>query len=151
MLGNLPQTEHVFFVSGYIPEKYGAAVEKELTGRYEAVVERTQIDEGEEAPVLLQNNSFASSVEGVISAFGLPGKGDIDPSMITAVCYVFLFGLMLSDAALRRAGFGGLCGGSDPVSADGGGDEKISAAVFLVRTLHPVLGNYVRRIFRRRD
>lgn len=99
VLGNLPQTEHVFFVSGYIPEKYGAAVEKELTGRYEAVVERTQIDEGEEAPVLLQNNSFASSVEGVISAFGLPGKGDIDPSMITAVCYVFLFGLMLSDAA----------------------------------------------------
>ena len=74
VLGNLPQTEHVFFVSGYIPEKYGAAVEKELTGRYEAVVERTQIDEEEEAPVLLQNNSFASSVEGVISAFWPAGK-----------------------------------------------------------------------------
>ncbi|MGI6007497.1 MAG: V-type ATP synthase subunit I [Ruminococcus sp.] len=99
ILGKLPQTEHVFFVSGYIPEKYASAVEKDLVSRYEAMVEIEEPSEEEEMPVLLENNSFAASVEGVLSAFGLPGKDDVDPSMIMAVCYVFLFGLMLSDAA----------------------------------------------------
>ena len=30
---------------------------------------------------------------------GLPAKGEMDPTGIMAACYVFLFGLMLSDAA----------------------------------------------------
>ncbi|MGI6012226.1 MAG: V-type ATP synthase subunit I [Ruminococcus sp.] len=99
VLGQLPQTDHVFFISGFIPQKYASSVEKELSTRYEAMVEISEPGEEEETPVLLENNSFASSVEGVLASFGLPAKGDIDPSMIMAVCYVFLFGLMLSDAA----------------------------------------------------
>ena len=34
-----------------------------------------------------------------MESFGLPGKGEIDPTAIMAWCYIFLFGLMLSDAA----------------------------------------------------
>ena len=33
------------------------------------------------------------------ASFGLPAKGEMDPTGIMAACYVFLFGLMLSDAA----------------------------------------------------
>ncbi|MBP8068919.1 MAG: V-type ATP synthase subunit I, partial [Acetatifactor sp.] len=49
--------------------------------------------------VALQNSRFGAAGEGVLAAFGLPGKGEIDPSTIMTACYVFLFGLMLSDAA----------------------------------------------------
>lgn len=38
-------------------------------------------------------------MEGVLEAFGLPGKGEVDPTRIMFVFYVFLFGMMLSDAA----------------------------------------------------
>ena len=55
--------------------------------------------EDEEAPVLLSNGTFAASAEGVTASFGLPAKGEMDPTGIMAACYVFLFGLMLSDAA----------------------------------------------------
>ena len=41
----------------------------------------------------------AASAEGVTASFGLPAKGEMDPTGIMAACYVFLFGLMLSDAA----------------------------------------------------
>ena len=38
-------------------------------------------------------------MEGVLASFGLPAKGEIDPTFFTSIFYVFLFGLMLSDAA----------------------------------------------------
>ena len=50
-------------------------------------------------PVLLQNNKFAEPVEGVLESFSLPGKGEMDPTSVTAIFYYVLFGLMLSDAA----------------------------------------------------
>ena len=62
------------------------------------MVELEEIGEEEEAPVLLKNNRFSRSVEGVLASFGFPGKGDMDPTFFTSVFYVFLFGLMLSDA-----------------------------------------------------
>ncbi|MGI6054255.1 MAG: V-type ATP synthase subunit I, partial [Clostridium sp.] len=57
------------------------------------------IPEDEEAPVLLSNGTFAASAEGVTASFGLPARGELDPTPIMSACYVFFFGLMLSDAA----------------------------------------------------
>ena len=62
-------------------------------------MEIEEVGEKENAPVLLKNNAFSNSVEGVLESFGLPGKGEIDPTTIMSFFYVFLFGLMLSDAA----------------------------------------------------
>ena len=63
------------------------------------MVETEDVPEKEQPPVLLENNGFASPVEGVVESFGLPKKGEIDPSAIMAVFYYILFGMMLSDAA----------------------------------------------------
>src|SRR5699024_4831899 len=41
----------------------------------------------------------SSSVEGVLEAYGLPHKGEFDPTTIMSFFYVFFFGMMLSDAA----------------------------------------------------
>ena len=99
ILGKLPQTRNVFAIGGYIPQKCASALAEEMKSKYDAVVEVEEIKEEEEAPVILQNHKFAWSGEGVLTAFGLPHKGEIDPSFIMTVFYVFLFGLMLSDAA----------------------------------------------------
>lgn len=99
ILGQLPQTANTFVLSGYVPACQAEKVVHEFSENYDAVVELEDIREEEDAPVLLKNNRFSESVEGVLSAFGLPAKGEIDPTFFTSIFYVFLFGLMLSDAA----------------------------------------------------
>lgn len=99
VLGLLLQSEKTFLVSGYMPEAAVAALEQKLEKNFEMDFEAEDVPEDEEAPVLLKNSHFTSSAEAVTSSFGLPAKGELDPTSIMSFCYIFLFGLMLSDAA----------------------------------------------------
>ena len=99
VLGGLDQSENTFFISGYIPERDAKKVSEVLAQQYEAVVSIEEIAEDEEAPVELSNNTFSGSTEGVVSAYGLPKKGEVDPTTVMSFFYVFFFGMMLSDAA----------------------------------------------------
>ena len=99
VLGGLTQSKNTFFISGYVPQKEADHVVKTLNERFEVMIEVEEIPEEEEAPVELSNNAFSASTEGIVESFGLPKKGEIDPTTIMSFFYVFLFGLMLSDAA----------------------------------------------------
>lgn len=99
VLGSLLQSKKTFVITGYVPERVVDKLEETLNASYDLVFSREEMEEDEEPPVLLQNGLFASSAEGVVESFGLPGKGEMDPTTIMSACYVFLFGLMLSDAA----------------------------------------------------
>lgn len=99
VLGVLPQTNATFAVSGYVPTKMASVVVNELEKQYDAAVSVEEVKDTEDVPVLLKNNAFSNSVEGVVASYGLPKKGEIDPTTIVSFFYVFFFGLMLSDAA----------------------------------------------------
>lgn len=99
VLGQIPQTKNAFVLSGYVPEKDARQIADLLTESYGAVVEIEGIREDEEAPVLLNNHGFAEAGEGVLTSFGLPAAGEVDPTAIMTFFYVFLFGLMLADVA----------------------------------------------------
>ncbi len=99
VLGQLVQSEKTFIVTGYVPKRSVEKLEGTLTSRFDLSFEAEDIPEDEEAPILLSNGHFASAAEGITASFGLPAKGEIDPTTIMSACYVFLFGLMLSDAA----------------------------------------------------
>lgn len=99
VLGTLPQSERTFIISGYVPERDVPRIRKVIEDKYDCVMDVEAVKEEEEAPVMLKNNSFSFGAESILEAFGLPGKGEIDPTAIMSVFYVFLFGLMLSDAA----------------------------------------------------
>ncbi len=99
VIGELAQSRRVFLVEGYAPaEKCDALEEKIVTG-FDAVFETYEPAEEEDVPVLLKNNGFAAPVESVVESYSMPGKGELDPSMLVACFYYILFGLMLSDAA----------------------------------------------------
>lgn len=98
VLGELLQSSHVFFVNGYVPAREAEGLKKKLESSFQCQVELEEIPEDEEAPVLLKNNGFSAPTEGVVESYGLPHKGEIDPTAIMAGFYYFLFGLMLSDA-----------------------------------------------------
>ena len=99
VLGGLDQSENTFFITGYIPERDAKKVSDKLSEEFGAVVVLEEIAEDEEAPVELSNNAFSASTEGVVAAYGLPKKGEVDPTTVMSFFYVFFFGMMLSDAA----------------------------------------------------
>ena len=98
VLGEVLQSRQTFLISGYVPEKDTAALQKHMEEKYDLVVD-VETPDPEEAPVLLKNNKIAGSVEGVLASYGLPKAGEIDPSAIMSFFYIVFFGLMLSDAA----------------------------------------------------
>ncbi|MCC8141010.1 MAG: V-type ATP synthase subunit I [Lachnospiraceae bacterium] len=98
VVGTLPHTANTFALSGYVPKQIAGRLAEELETDYGAAVELEEIDEKEDAPVLTHNNRFSDCVDGVIASYGLPGKGEIDPTVFVSIFYVVMFGMMLSDA-----------------------------------------------------
>lgn len=99
VLGMLPQSKRTFFISGYVPAKAVPLIRKTIEERYDCVVDVDEVQDAEEPPTVLSNNAFSDSVEGVLESYGLPHKGETDPTTIMSFFYVFFFGMMLSDAA----------------------------------------------------
>lgn len=99
VLGTLPQSERTFVISGYIPAAVADKVADRLMKKYDCMVDVEELREDEESPVILKNNPFSANMEGVVESYGLPVRGEIDPTTIMSFFYVFFFGMMLSDAA----------------------------------------------------
>lgn len=99
VLGTLPQSQRTFVISGYTAQKFVPALEKAIGANYDCVMDVEEVGEEEEVPTILQNNSFSRSWEGIVESYGLPKRGEFDPTTIMSFFYVFFFGMMLSDAA----------------------------------------------------
>ncbi|MBE6741895.1 MAG: V-type ATP synthase subunit I [Ruminococcaceae bacterium] len=97
-LKNISITDNIFYLSGFIPEKAAEKTAKALEEKYSCAVNLVVPDEEQDVPVLLQNNDFASPVEGITEMYSLPGKRDIDPNAIMGFFYYVFFGMMFSDA-----------------------------------------------------
>ena len=98
IIGHLLQSKNVFVLTGYIPEIEVKTLMEDLNHRFDISVEIEQPTEDEDVPIKLDNNGFSKPLEGVLSGYSLPGKGEIDPTMVMSLFYYFLYGLMLSDA-----------------------------------------------------
>jgi len=99
VLGGLLQSRSTFVITGYILQRDEEEIVNELNDEFSLMVETEDIPEDETAPVKLENPKVFASAEGVLESFGLPGRGEMDPTTPMSIFYIFLFGLMLSDAA----------------------------------------------------
>ena len=99
VLGSLLQSKSTFVISGYVLERDADRVVAVLNENFSLMADVYDVPEDEAAPIQLQNPKMFASAEGVLESFGLPGKGEMDPTTPMAIFYIFLFGLMLSDAA----------------------------------------------------
>ncbi len=91
-------SDNVLYLSGYIPEKYAKKTVEQLENKFTVAITLSEPEEDEDTPVLLENNAFASGVEGITEMYSLPGKNDIDPNAIMSFFYYLFFGMMFSDA-----------------------------------------------------
>ena len=97
-LASLAMTDSAFVACGYIPAKYLPRLAAQLEKNYTVALEAADPGEGEDPPVLLENNAFAAPVEGITEMYALPSKEDADPNPVMAFFYYLFFGMMLSDA-----------------------------------------------------
>ena len=98
VLGQIPQSEHAFFITGYVPAEKMQLLQEKIGDIYDCRIDIEEMPEEEQPPVLLHNGPVSSTTEGILASFGLPKKGEIDPTKIMSMFYIFLFGMMLSDA-----------------------------------------------------
>ncbi|MDR0648622.1 MAG: V-type ATP synthase subunit I [Synergistaceae bacterium] len=93
------QTEQITVLSFWIP-KSALNGFKEAASPYESLVEIVydEPDEGESPPTLLRNRGLAGPMEPLITMYGTPTYGKIDPTAVTAPFFYMFFGICYGDA-----------------------------------------------------
>jgi len=93
------ETEKTFALTGWIEENYIKNILKEIKNiSNTATIQKLNIKENEERPVVIKNNSFWRPFEAVTEIYGLPKHYEIDPTPILAPFFVLFFAISLSDA-----------------------------------------------------
>ena len=92
-------SDSAFFITGYIPQKDAEELRFVIENKYNAYFCISEPDyDDPDVPVLLENGSFASGVEGITEMYSPVSNKDVDPNPVMAFFYYAFFGLMLSDA-----------------------------------------------------
>ena len=89
-------TGETVVLSGWVPLKAAARLEKELDG-FLCSYELSDPEEGDDPPVLLLNKKNLDPFEMVIGMYSLPKYGTFDPTFIMSIFYFIIFGFMLGD------------------------------------------------------
>jgi len=102
----LVSTSSIYLLSGWVPSDTVSRVAADLakiTGgrtaiRIYAPDEIPEVRQGgEKVPVSLKHGEFIRGFEGVVSSYGTPVYGSIDPTPLVAVFFTILFGIMFGD------------------------------------------------------
>lgn len=90
-------TKECVILRGWCPHTARAKVEKTLAA-FVAATDFSPPEEGDDPPVLLENNGFAKSFEWVVGMYSYPQYGRFDPTFVMSLFYFLIFGLMFADA-----------------------------------------------------
>ena len=96
--GSAPGTDQTVIFEGWVKEENYARLE-EIVGRFDAAsVGRTEIGEGEEKPIDIENSSRTQPFEVITRLYGMPHQSDVDPTVFLAPFFALFFGICLTDA-----------------------------------------------------
>ena len=98
----LLSTKQCAVLTGWCPQREKARVTRTL-GRLSAAYEFAPPAEGDDVPVLLQNNAYARNFEWVLGMYSYPQYGKFDPTFVMSIFYFLIFGLMFADAGYGLA------------------------------------------------
>ena len=92
----MARTDNCVVLSGWVPEENSKKVGEALD-KFCCAYEIYDALDGEEPPVHLSNNGFASNFEWVVRMYSYPKYGSFDPTFVMSIFYFFIFGLMFAD------------------------------------------------------
>lgn len=96
-------TRRVAIISGWLPKTEQERVERSLTECTDGHIhiewhqDREFFGSGVEAPSRLENPRVLSPFQTLVTNFGIPAYGTVDPTGLVAVAYLIMFGLMFGD------------------------------------------------------
>lgn len=101
------ETNYTFVIKGWVPRKLLKRIDKGLQKEFNGLVTIDEVpitrEEMEEAPVILENPSWAKPFELILNFFSLPRYGTVDPTPFLAIFYPLFFGIIIGDV-----GYGGV-------------------------------------------
>ena len=92
----LAATEQCVVLEAWVPAEREARVSAALD-KLPCAYGMEEPAPGEEPPILLKNNGFASNFEWVVGMYSYPKYGTFDPTFIMSIYYFIIFGLMFAD------------------------------------------------------
>lgn len=95
------RTDTTVLITGWVPASHKAAMEervRDLTGgRYLIQWSGTGGIPENAIPVLLNPPAFLKSFARLVEIYGLPGYRDVEPTVLMALSYLLMFGMMFGD------------------------------------------------------
>ncbi len=88
-------------VTGWIPARdlgrLEQALNERMTNPFLVTARDPREDERDQVPTVLHTNWFLAPFETLIRQYGIPRYGEIDPTPLFAISFVFMFGMMFGD------------------------------------------------------
>ncbi|HBJ77282.1 MAG TPA: ATPase [Porphyromonadaceae bacterium] len=101
LLGIQSQTEKIldnrlFCLEGWIPDEKVKMLEENLE-KEDVFFKELEIEERDNVPIKLKNNSFSKLFEPIIKIYSLPNYGELDSTPFVAPFFMLFFGLCFGD------------------------------------------------------
>jgi V/A-type H+-transporting ATPase subunit I len=97
---SLGRTDSAIFISGWVPGRRSSEITealKAVTG-VNCVVEIIKPGKTEDVPTLLDHSSLMRPFGMLMSSYGVPNYREFEPTLLVAVSYILMFGIMFGDA-----------------------------------------------------
>ncbi|MCD6344675.1 MAG: hypothetical protein J7M17_03610 [Anaerolineae bacterium] len=104
---------YVYLVTGWVPAAQVPALEqqvKQASDKTLIEVSSASRQERDSVPSALENSPLVKPFQSLVTTYGYPGYGEIDPTFLTALTFPLVFGIMFGDVGhgLLLALLGGL-------------------------------------------
>ena len=98
---NFPHTGSAVLITGWVPADQAAVVENQLQtvcgSRCVIRFENPDNVPIDQIPVLLRQPRLLRPFSALVTGYGLPGYRDLEPTLLVAVSYMLMFGIMFGD------------------------------------------------------
>jgi len=92
-------TQESFYIVGWIPQKYlNAFIAKiDHLKNISYIIEEPEMAKRSKPPTELRNLVVFKPFESLVKMYGLPSYNEVDPTMLLAITFVLMFGIMFGD------------------------------------------------------
>ena len=92
-------TEESFYIVGWIPKKYLKAFTAEIDylKNISYIIEEPEMAQKSKPPTELRNFAVFKPFESLVKMYGLPSYNEVDPTILLAITFVLMFGIMFGD------------------------------------------------------
>jgi len=92
-------TQNTFYLVGWMPYKDYKKLEKEIESLEHIILSGEDPDDvvNSKPPTILKNRGIFKPFEALVSMYGLPSAKELDPTPLTTITYILMFGFMFGD------------------------------------------------------